>query len=163
MKHKILIAYDDTENALRALEYTANIVKLNPDYFHILLFFVLPPLPTDYIEYAELPADISEQEALKQRQMLLQQLKKDIEGRSEKIFDKALKLLKTYNITNVECKFSHCTTDVAGEIIQEVINNSYKTVVIGRKGKASLKERLLGGTAEKVIRYLKNCAVWVVE
>ena len=163
MKHKVLIAYDGTENSLRAVEYTANIVKLSPESFELLLFFVLPPLPIDYVEYGDLPADTPEQQALKTRQEILDQLKRDIESRSEKMFEKALKLLKTYNINNVKCKFSHCTTDIAGEVIQEVVNNSYKTVVIGRRGKTSIKERLLGGTAEKIIRYLKNCAVWVVE
>lgn len=163
MKHKILIAYDGTENALRAVEYTANIVRCCPDNFELVLFFVLPPMPIDYIEYGDLPKTGSEEEGLKIRKELLEQLRKDIESRSRNVFDKALKLLSTYNIPNVSTKFSHCTTDVAGEIIKEVEENTYKTVVIGRKGKTSLKERLLGGTAEKLIRYMKGCAVWVVE
>lgn len=162
MKHKILIAYDGTENSMRALEYTANIVKLSPSYFEVTLFFVLPPLPIEYVEYGDLQGD-NEKEGLKSRKELLEQLKRDIESKSEKIFERALNLLKTYQIDNVLCKFSHCTTDVAGEIIKEVEAVNYKTVVIGRRGKSSFKERLLGGTAEKIIRYLKNCSIWVVE
>ncbi len=163
MKHKILIAYDGTDYSLKAVEYTANIVKLNPDFFELVLFFVLPSLRIDFVEYGDLPEGKSEEEGLKKRKEFLEQLKKDTESKSEKIFSRALNLLKTYKIEKVSCKFSHCTTDTAGEIIKEVEANGYKTVVIGRKGGNPFKERLLGGTAEKVIRYLKHCAVWVVE
>lgn len=163
MKHKILVAYDGTENSVRALEYTANIVKINPLNFEITLFFVLPPLPIDYVEYGDLPTFSDEVEGLKSREELLDQLKKDIESRSEHVFDKALKLLKKYNINNVKCKFSHCTSDIAGEVIKEAVDNLYKTVVIGRKENLTMKERLLGSTAEKITRYLEGCTVWIVK
>ena len=162
MKHKILIAYDGTSYALKAVEYTANIVKCSCDSFELVLFFVLPPLPIDYVEYGDLYGNEAEVEKLKNRRELLEQLKKDTESRMSKIFDRPVNLLKTYGINNVICKFSHCTTDVAGEIVKEVEANMYKTVVIGRRGRSSIKELLLGGTAEKIVRHVKECAVWVV-
>lgn len=162
MKHKVLIAYDGTEHALKAVEYAANIIKYAPENFEVTLFYVLPPLPIDYVEYGNLSFD-DEREGLKYRKELLEELKRDIENQQEKIFQKALNLLNTYKISNVTCKMCHATSDVAGEIIKECNENLHKTVVLGRKGKSSLKDRLLGGTAEKVIRYLKNGTVWVVE
>lgn len=163
MKHKILIAYDGTDYSLKAVEYVANIVKLSPGSFEIVLFFVLPPVPIDYVEYGELQGEGTEKEKLKRREEIIAELKRGIENLSEKIFTRAVSLLKTYNISDYKLKFSHCRSDVAGEIISELENDIYKTIVIGRKGKTSIKERLIGGTAEKIIRYVKNRTVWVVE
>lgn len=163
MIHKILICYDGTEYSLKAVEYTARMVKSSPEIYEMVLFFVLPPLPIDYVEYGDLPGDEDERTKLKRRKEFLDELKRDAERRNDAIFSRPLALLTTYGLHNVQCKFSHCTADIAGEILAELDAGMYKTVVIGRKGKTSLKERLLGGTAEKVIRYIKNKTVWVVE
>lgn len=163
MKHKILIAYDGTEYSLKAVEYVANVVKLSPDNYEVALLFVMPPIPVSFVEYGDLPGKEEESAELMRRREILNELKKDTENLSEKVFIKAKALLKTYNFANVLYKFSHCTADIAGEIIKEVESDIYKTVVIGRKGGSSLKDRLMGGTAEKVIRYVKNRTVWVVE
>lgn len=165
MKEKLLIAYDGTENSLKAVSYAARLIKLAPEHFEVVLYFVLPPLPINIIEYGDLPnVSPDEKEKIKYRKELLEELQKDIENRSDKIFMRPLELFKTYGINSkISTKFSHCTSDVAGEIIKEAETGQYTTIVLGRKGKSSIKERLLGGTAEKVIRYVRNIAIWVVE
>jgi nucleotide-binding universal stress UspA family protein len=144
----ILIAFDGSENAMRAVEYVAG--TLGGFDFNITLLYVIRGigsfqkgipdlfLPKAHIEAAE----------------------KGITW----VFDKAKRYLtdsgfksdqiKTKTILNADSR--------AAAIDKEARDGDYSTIVLGRRGLSKVEEFFMGRVSKKVINTIRNRSVWVV-
>ncbi len=156
MRQKILVAFDDSENAMRAVEHVARhfqqdsqvtLFSVIPDYdFKCLMD--LTTLNPDQVEFHDsICSDLQNEK--KRRVELLQQQAKNILLRSG--FDEK----------NVTLKIDRKSSDVARDIIKEA-SAGYHTIVMGRRGRSALKEFFLGSISQKVLHAAKDKSVLLV-
>jgi nucleotide-binding universal stress UspA family protein len=53
--------------------------------------------------------------------------------------------------------------DPAVAVIKEAATGEYDAVVLGRRGQGKIADLLLGSVATRVVKNVRNCAVWIVE
>jgi len=64
---------------------------------------------------------------------------------------------------HIQIKIQERKTGVEGQILEEVADGEYDTVVVGRREKRDARHFLLGSVSQKVVQHAEDCAVWVVE
>jgi len=155
MGQKILVAFDDSENAMRAVAYIAD--YFTPDN-QITLFSVLqdtaalcemnsPELTTYFLSQQSTFC------ALEDQKMKL------VEEAMEKAKDI---LLKTgFNEKYVTVKVQNKKKGVARDIVNEA-HSGYDLVVLGRRGLSGIQEFFFGSVSQKVLGSAKNVSVLVV-
>ena len=155
MERKILIAIDDSENAMRALDYVASSL---PKDCGITLFSVLMDTATICNMYSpELtPYFTSQQEVFcsldnKKKEVVNQTLNKAKESLVAAGFDEKL----------IQIKAQTMKKGVARDIIDEA-HQGYDTLVMGRRGISGLKEFFLGSVSHKVLNSLKDLSIILV-
>ena len=52
---------------------------------------------------------------------------------------------------------------VAKDILDEIKEGGYGTIVVGRRGISKAQQFLFGSVSNKIIQNAKDCAVWVVD
>jgi nucleotide-binding universal stress UspA family protein len=52
---------------------------------------------------------------------------------------------------------------VARDILNELEEGAYGTVIIGRRGISKAEQFLLGSVSNKIIQNAKNCSVWIID
>lgn len=150
MKNKILVAIDESKNAMKVVEYVADIVGKSRGV-KITLFSVIPKFahPVFKIKVEELGALTVQKKAVIEKSM----------ERAKKVLMNAGIARKNITIKIQETK----TEEVARDILKETNEGKYDTLAIGRRGLSATKEFLFGSISNNVIQYAKNCTVWVVE
>jgi len=160
MTHKILIALDPSENALKAVAYAANIL---PKDAQITLYHVFLNL---------LPQEIDEEDAFLQHHVSFQKRieeAKDWLAQERKVVQDAMVKAKDLFIgggiapDHIHLKIEERKESVARDILNEIENGRYDTVIIGRRGLSGAKGFFSGSVSNKIVHHAKNCAVWVVE
>ena len=157
---KVLIAIDDSQSAMKAVEYAGQQFSGIGD-LQIALVHVLPNLPAMFWDEGHF---LSEQEKA-ERKKLLDKWLADWKGKMEPVFHKAIKVLASMGIDmqQVQTKSVSDTTDVAQSILEEARDGGYQTIIIGRCGVACGKHNLIGSVASKIIHRGIGIAVTVVE
>ncbi len=145
---RILIALDPSENAMRAVEYVAQMLGGQKEIFIELFHVVKEP-----------PADLFPDEGERQK------AKEAHEKAMLKVFEKAKDRLEAAGIPREEVivKVRPTRESVARVILEEQTSGRFGTVVVGRRGVSKAEEFLFGSVSNKVVHYAKGCAVWVVE
>jgi nucleotide-binding universal stress UspA family protein len=145
----VLVALDESENAKRALLYTADFLGGSPG-FRVTLLSIIPDPSEDYFaDSTERDSWIGEQtsraeETLKRyRDILIQAGFTD---------DKVSIRIETGNCPSI----ADCILD-----IQKKLNCC--TIVVGRRGISKKEEFIFGSTSNRLLHSGKNCAVWVIE
>lgn len=155
MEKKILIALDDSENALRAVEYVAN--SFNTDH-SITLFSVVLDTPAicDMNSPSLTPYFLSQKETF----CLLEDQKKLL---AKEALQKAKELLLKagFEERKVTIKVVDKKKGIARGIVNEA-NADYDTIVLGRRGLSSIKEFFLGSVPLKVLQSAGNISVLLV-
>ena len=161
MKHKIIIAIDTSENSLKAAKYAAGILGSES---HVTLYHVFFKLPH---------RDIQESDFLPHHHgsfngSIITDFKKWLaEQRSavEEAMDKAKKILIEGGLEpqNVKVKIEERKQGVARDILNEIKEGGYDTVIVGRRGLSGVKRFFTGSVTAKIMQHAENCAVWVVE
>jgi nucleotide-binding universal stress UspA family protein len=64
---------------------------------------------------------------------------------------------------HIHLKIEEKKESVARDILSEVENGKYDTVIVGRRGLSGAKGFFSGSVSSKIVHHAKNCAVWVVE
>jgi nucleotide-binding universal stress UspA family protein len=145
----ILIALDESENAKRALLYTADFLGGAPRFRATILTII--PVPSE--DYFDSDSD----------------RKKWIDDRkteAEEMLDRYRKILVQSGFgedkvaTSVEIKH---VRSVAECILDAQKRLDCCTVIVGRRGISKKEEFLYGSTSSNVLHSGKNCAVWVIE
>ena len=155
MGTKILVALDDSENAMRAVGFIAK--NFTPDH-EITLFSVLLDTPAICdLQSPELtPYFISQQKAL----CALTDRKRDLLTSSQ---EKARAILREAGFPEggISARIQVRKRGVARDITDEA-RSGYQIVVLGRRGLSSIGEFLLGSVSQKVLHACKDVTILLV-
>ncbi len=166
---KILIAVDASENAMRAVDYTGNILSClacaAPDAvrdFLVTLLYV-ERLPDRDI-FPDETAWIDECEAHSEK------MKAFLERARRRMTDADLpeEIVETRYLVSCRSPLiegaQQCSkgASIAQEILNVLKQEEYGTAVVGRRGVSKAEEFLFGSVSSKIIHSAKDCTVWVV-
>ena len=155
MGRKILVAVDDSENAMRAVEFIAK--SFTPDHTITLFSVILDTTAICDMDNPGLtPYFLSQKAAFcsledKKRAFVNEALQKA----------KELLLKKGFDEKNVTIKMEDKKKGVARGIIEEA-GSGYDTIVMGRRGLSGIKEFFLGSVSQKVLQSAKAVSVVLV-
>lgn len=156
MAKKILVAFDDSENAMRAVEYIASSFSQDQQ---ITLLSIIPD--TAAICDMNSPSLIP---YFQERQASFC----TIEDHKRELVDEALRKAKGtlmeagFDEKNITTKAQTKKKGVARDIISEA-NSGYDTIVVGRKGHSKVKDFLLGSVSQKILNLAKDVSVILVD
>ncbi len=146
----ILLAMDESENAIRAAQYVGRIIGSSRKNFQVTLTHVLVRPSADLFEE---PGGALKYEQEAKRKM-------------EAVFAKASGVLTGAGLSSEAVRNKFIVTDepgIAQGLLAEQKAGRYGTVVVGRRGVTKAEEFLFGSVSNKIIHHAKDCAVWVVE
>ena len=156
MTEKILVAFDDSENALRAVEYIANMFKKD---LQITLFSVLP----DTAALCDMNSP-SLTPYFKEKQAIfcsLEDQKRDLveeaQGKAKRILLKA-----GFKEKDITLKVQTKKQGVVRDIINEA-QSEYDTIVVGRRGLTGTRDFIFGGVSQKLLHLAQDISVTVVD
>ncbi len=156
MGGKILVAFDDSENAMRAVEYIARTFTRE---HQITLFCVVPDTAAlcDMNSPSLTPYFVEKQAIF----CGLEDQKKEL---IDEAMQKAKELIMTagFEEKNITLKVQTKEKGVVRDIINEA-HSGYTTIVLGRRGLSGVKEFILGSVSQKVLHLARDISVIVVE
>jgi nucleotide-binding universal stress UspA family protein len=157
---KILIAFDGSENSLRAVSYTAAMIGGGPKRQVTVAAIERPPdrdlFPDDPSWKAECARRVESMRAalLDARSMLVAG---GVPG--EWVETRFVESCRSPLRESMECSIG---TSIALEILRLADEGSFGTVAVGRRGVSKQEEFLFGSVSTKIIQAAKGLAVWVV-
>lgn len=156
VEKNILLAFDDSENAMRAVEFTAKSFRLD---YRVTLFSVLPDIQTmcDMNNPSLTPYFVSEQVNF----CGMEEKKKELMGEA---MEKAKKILVQAGFQEdlIRTKMEVRKKGVARDIVEEA-KTGYDTIVMGRRGLSAIAEFFVGSVTHKVLHLAKGLSVVLVE
>lgn len=151
----MLVAFDDSDNAMRAIAF---IVKtFNPES-RVTLFYVMQ----DSIALCDMnspeltPYFLTQQSAF----CALEEKKKGVVNEAM-LKAKALLVGAGFKEINITMKLDKKKSGIARDIINES-RSGYDLVVIGRRGLSGIMEFILGSVSQKVLQTAKDISVLIV-
>jgi nucleotide-binding universal stress UspA family protein len=155
MAQKILLAIDDSENAIRAVEFVANTFTVDN---RITLFNVVQDTATMCeMNSPELtPYFTSQQSSF----CLLEEKKKELVNEALQK-SKTILLDAGFEEKNITIKAELKKDGVAKDIIKEA-QSDYNIIVMGKRGVSRIKDFLLGSISQKVFNLAKDISVLFV-
>jgi nucleotide-binding universal stress UspA family protein len=155
MEQNLLIAFDDSQNAMRAVEYVAK--TFNPNN-KITLFSVIPD--TAVLCNMDSPELTPYFKAERGVFCTLEDKKRSL---VEQALGKAKQLLLDagFEQDKIVMKLETNKNGVARDIVNEA-NSGYDIVVLGRRGISGIKEFFLGSISQKVLNAAKEVSVLMV-
>lgn len=160
---RLLLAVDESKNALRAVQYVGSLLYRTPDVM-VTLFHVLKPMPRALLEHggSENP-DIEEALSASLREEQKMWVKQEREAECP-ILERACETLVRagFDKTRVTPKFGH-EDDIAKTILEEARIGSYETIVVGRTGTSGITRIFGGGITDRLLRDAKGLAIWIIE
>lgn len=155
MENKLLVAFDDSENAMRAVEYIAKYFATDSK---ITLFNIAQDTAAlcDMNSPELTPYFKSQQSSF----CTLEEKKKSL---VDSALQKARKKLISagFEEKNITIKAETKKKGVARDIVKEA-QSGYDTIVLGRRGQSGIKDFLLGSVSQKVFHLVKDKSVLVV-
>ncbi|MCG6908550.1 MAG: universal stress protein [Deltaproteobacteria bacterium] len=155
MERNLLIAFDDSENAMRAVEQVARSFSSDSavTLFHVAqdssaLCNMNSPELIPLFKHGQ-----SEFCSLEDKKRSL------VQAASEKA--KQLLVDKGFKPERVTIRIETAQHGVARDIIQEADNN-YDVLVLGKRGISGIKAFLFGGTTQKVIQGIEKASLFIV-
>jgi nucleotide-binding universal stress UspA family protein len=155
MAQKILLTIDDSENAIRAVEFVANTFTVDN---RITLFNVVQDTATMCeMNSPELtPYFTSQQSSF----CLLEEKKKELVNEALQK-SKTILLDAGFEEKNITIKAEFKKDGVARDIIKEA-QSDYNIIVMGKRGVSGIKDFLLGSISQKVFNLAKDISVLFV-
>jgi nucleotide-binding universal stress UspA family protein len=155
MGHKILIAFDESDNARRAVEYIADMFPRDAE---ITLFSVLQDSAAicDMNSPELTPYFKSQQNAF----CVLEDKKKGLVSNAGQ---RAMEFLvdNGFQKERISVKIKNKKASVAKDIVEEA-RSGYDLVVLGRRGLAGIKEYFLGSISQKVLHMAPDVSLLFV-
>ena len=156
MTNRLLVAFDDSENAMRAVEF---ITKYFTADHKITLFNVLPDSAVlCAMNSPELtPYFLSQKSSFcilddKKKELIKEAMKKAEQKLVNAGFDKK----------NIQMKIKNRRIGIARDLIAEA-QSGYDVVILGRRGLSGIKEFLIGSVSQKVLHSVKGVSVMIVD
>jgi nucleotide-binding universal stress UspA family protein len=155
MGKKILIAMDESENALRAVRFVAN--AFTPDHEVVLYHVVMDTPAVCSLNSPELtPLFIQQQINL----CSIEEKKKELVSRAISQA-KAILIEAGFSENGVTIRMEKTNKGVARDIIAET-QAGYDAVVMGRRGLSGIAEFFIGSVSQKVLNGTKDLSVVLV-
>lgn len=150
----VLLAYDNSQTALRAVEYVGQMFS-KVEGVKVTLFSVYEKVP-DY--------DMVDTHFTQQVKGNIRALERDKESGRLKM-DEAKKHLVRLGFAEdqVQIKYIEKKKSIPKQIIDEVQAGQYGTVVVGRRGESNIRNMLFGSVSGSVIGNLTGATICVVE
>ena len=156
MAQKILVALDDSSNAMRTVEFIAKI--FSPSENDITIFSVIPDTAAlcDINSPELTPYFLTQHSSFSQLEMQKKQL-----------IEVALKQAKEvlvqsgFDPDRIHLKIQTRIRGIARDIIEEA-HEGYGIVVLGRRGLSGVQEFILGSVSQKVIHSIRDISVLIV-
>jgi nucleotide-binding universal stress UspA family protein len=155
MGKKILVAFDDSENAMRAVEFIAKSFTID---HKITLFSVILDTPAicDMNNPSLTPYFMAQKAAFCSVEDKKKAFVKEALQKAKELLIKA-----GFEEDNITIKVAETEKGVARGIIQEA-NLGYDTLIMGRRGLSGIKEFFLGSVSQKVLQSAKAVSVVLV-
>lgn len=131
---RILIAVDESERSLQAVEYAGHMIGAGKE---VTLYSLVEKRRTDESEIA----------------------------RRHELLHQAREILKTAGVDekDVRIKVVAENKGVEADILEEIQQGGYGSVILGRKGASRAKRLLSGSVSNHIVQNAKNCGVWVID
>jgi len=155
MAQKILVAMDDSENALRAVEFVAQSFGVAN---HVTLFSVM--LDTAALCNMESPELTPLFKSQQTNFCALEDKKRELVNAAMQKARQTL-LASGFSENNVHIKVENKARGVARDILEEA-KQGYDLIVMGRRGISGIKEFFLGSTSQKIFNGAKDISVLIV-
>ncbi|MBA3027630.1 MAG: universal stress protein [Desulfobacteraceae bacterium] len=155
MEQRVLIAFDDSENAMRSIEFVVK--NFNTDS-RLTLFSILPDTAAlCEMNSPELTPYFKSQQS---NFCLLENKKKEL---IEQALEKAKQMLLDagFQEDKIILKANAKKQGIARDIIEES-KLGYDLIVIGRRGLSGIKEFIMGSVSQKVLSLSKDVSVLIV-
>ena len=155
---KMLIAVDDSEYAIRVVNYVASTAK--PGFFNITLFTVLPVISSSLEKEMGLPH-------FSQKLVELKWMVNEKKRSAKKIMEKCRTILLDAGFPDdkIELKIHNKDVGVARDIIAKVRKGDYDTLVVGRRGfsaTTAITTFVLGSISNKIVQSIRNRTLWII-
>lgn len=150
---KLLIAFDGSENSLRAVEYVADVIDPG-DGFSITLLHVERLPDRDMFP--------DEQAWIERRQAREREAREALELAWGKLTARGLAVDTRYLLAADRTTPAR-GSGVAQDILKSQRQGGYGTIVIGRRGMSKQEEFLFGSVSNRLIHDAQFCTVWVVQ
>ncbi len=156
MSNRLLIILDESHFALAAVKYVARTVR--PEGMRITLFTVIDAPPNLEKQPSIHPFFLAKLQELRGQAGVKRKAMENIAALSQK-------LLMDAGIPeeNVHILIRDIKTGVAKDILNEAREGRYDTIVMGRRGVSGVEKLLLGSVSDKVLKSVRDCAVWIVD
>lgn len=152
---RILVGLDDSENAMRAVEFIA--ANFTPAHeITVYSVFLDTSMICDYYSPGLTPYFLTEQDAFSK---MGDRKKAALRDAQEKA--KNLLLRAGFPPKNITVKMQLKSRGVARDLIDEAANG-YHIVVLGRRGLSSIGELFLGSVSQKVLHGCKEASILLV-
>jgi nucleotide-binding universal stress UspA family protein len=145
--NKILVAIDDSEGALKAVDFVGHLFAGAGDS-KVTVLHVIPNLPAPLWDDGHI---LTEEEREARKQVI------------DKWLDNQKLRLQGVSRDRIETKTLTDTLDVAEKILFEVKDGGYQMLAIGRHGYSKTKRLIMGSVAASIINHGSGMAVCVVE
>lgn len=157
MKKSILIAFDDSENAMRAVDFVGK--HLAPDS-NVVLFNVIPDTEAlCTMQSPELTSYFLEQQStfciLENKKIEL--LKNALKNARLRLIDYG------FDRDKITIQSKKRVKGIARDIINESKSKSYDLIVLGKRGMAGIKEFFMGSISLKVVHGVNKSSVVLVD
>ncbi len=155
---KMLIAIDDSEYAIKVVDYVASAVKPT---VNITLFSVLPTMSSNLEKMEKELGQPLFSEKVVELKWMVDEEKKKAESRIEEC--RTILRNAGFSDDTVEVKMQDKVVGIARDIIAEAGKGKYDSIVVGRRGLSAAASFVLGSVSNKIVQNIKDCTVWVVE
>jgi nucleotide-binding universal stress UspA family protein len=157
---KILVAVDDSEGAMKAVDFVGRLFAGMGDA-RITVLHVISNLPAPLWDDGHILTE-KEREA---REQVIDKWLSNQKLKLKPMFDKAVETLTQKGISQdrIETKTITDTLDVAEKILHEEKEGGYQMLVIGRYGYSKAKRLIMGSVATAVINRGTGLAICIVE
>ncbi|MDL1969371.1 MAG: universal stress protein [Candidatus Desulfofervidaceae bacterium] len=161
MAKKILIAIDGSEASMKSLWYVSETIGGCKE-IKITLLSILPEVSKG-LENLLGPDYINAIPGFRDKVGNIEQLKRQREDEMKAALERGKELLKKTGIPeeNIDIKVRSKKEGIAKDILRELEKGGYDTIVVGRRGLTGAF--FMGSISDKIVKYAKNCAVWVVD
>ncbi len=144
---KILIAVDQSETSIKALNYTADIISNLPDA-ELCLLYIYPEPPPNYYSRGGSLSDYQQEKT----------------AAAEVIFQNSMDFLEKYKLQKkviTQSKMADHIT-ISQAILEVQAEGQFGTVVVGKRGVSKAEEFLFGSISNGIVHHCSDFTVWVV-
>ena len=163
---RFLVAIDETEASMRAVDYLARMVAGRPDA-EIRLLHVLPPLPPALLETGGAPDEESQTRIESEQEEEQRQWIARATAAAEPLFDRARTRLEEAGVSAgavVAQALDAIPEDrLPARILDAARQAGCETVVMGRRARSGLARLLAQPASEAVVKQGRGLAIWIVE